>query len=91
MALKLLGDTLQLYGASSEEGQEILDCMKKLGKLAQPGDVSQSGQMNALQKMMLQAAQQQRTQQQLAKPPPPGGGGAPGAAPGAGAAPPMAA
>jgi hypothetical protein len=88
MALKLLGDTLQLYGASSEEGQEILDCMKKLGKLAQPGDVSQSGQMNALQKMMLQAAQQQRTQQGLAKPPVPGGG-APGAAPGA--APPMAA
>lgn len=90
MALKLLGDTLQLYGASSEEGQEILDCMKKLGKLAQPGDVSQSGQMNALQKMMLQAAQQQKTQQGLAKPPPPAGG-APGAAPGAGAAPPMAA
>jgi hypothetical protein len=90
MALKILGDTLQLYGAASEEGQDILDCMKKLGKLAQPGDVSQSGMMNGLQKMMLNAAQAQKTQQSLGQPgaagAPPGGGGAP-----PGAAPPMAA
>jgi hypothetical protein len=86
MALKVLTDALPLYGASSEEGQEILDCMKKLGKLAQPGDVSQSGMMNGLQQMMLKAAQQQKAQKAMAQPPQ---GGAPGAAPGA--APPMAA
>ncbi len=89
MALKVLTDALPLYGASSDEGMAILDCMRKLGKLAQPGDVSQSGQMNGLQQMMLKAAQQGQIQKQMAagagKPP----GGAPGAAPGG--APPAAA
>lgn len=87
MSLKVLTDALPLYGASSEEGQVILDCMKKLGKLAQPGDVSQAGQMNGLQQMMLKAAQAGQAQKQMAQPPA-AGGAPPGAAPGAGAAPP---
>lgn len=86
MSLKVLTDALPLYGASSEEGQVILDCMKKLGKIAQPGDVSQAGQMNGLQQMMLKAAQAAQTQKKMAMPP--GAGGAPGGAPpGAGAVP----
>jgi hypothetical protein len=91
MALKVLTDALPLYGASSDEGQELLDIMKKLGKIAQPGDVSNAGQMNALQKMMLNAAQQQRTQKALAQSPQAGGGAPPGAGAAPGAAPPMAA
>jgi hypothetical protein len=78
MGLKLLQDALPMYGASSEEGQVLLDCMRKLGKLAMPGDVSQAGQMNTLQQMMLKQAQAGQQQKQLAQPQPPGG--APGAA-----------
>jgi hypothetical protein len=91
MALKVLTDALPLYGASSEEGMALLDCMRKLGKLAQPGDVSQAGQMNGLQQMMLKAAQQGQIQKQMAAQqakPPAGPGGPPGGAPaGAAAAP----
>ena len=86
MALKILADALPLYGASSEEGQVLLDCLKKLGKMAQPGDVSQSGQMNTLQQMMLKAQQNGQTQKQLAKS---AGQGATGSPPGG--APPAAA
>jgi hypothetical protein len=84
MAVKVLQDALPMYGASSEEGQVLLDCLRKLGKMAQPGDVNQSGQMNQLQQMMLKAAQAGKTQQQLAQPKPEGG--APGGAPPAPAA-----
>lgn len=87
MALKVLTDALPLYGAGSEEGMEILDCMKKLGKLAQPGDVSNAGQMNALQQMMLKQAQAGQTQKSLASASAPGGAPAGQAAPGAGAPP----
>jgi len=79
MAVKVLQDALPMYGASSDEGQILLECLRKLGKMAQPGDVSQSGQMNQLQQMMLKAAQQGQMQKQMAQPP----GGAPGGAPGA--------
>ena len=82
MALKVLQDALPLYGASSPEGQDILDCMKKLGKIAQPGDVTQQGQMNELQKRMLAQIQQGQAQKQLAQPQgQPGAGGAPQAPP----------
>ena len=77
MAVKVLQDALPLYGASSDEGQILLDCLRKLGKMAQPGDVSQSGQMNQLQQMMLKAAQAGKTQQGLAQ----GSAQAPGGAP----------
>ncbi len=66
MAVKVLQDALPMYGASSEEGQVILDCLRKLGKMAQPGDVSQSGQINQLQQMMLKAAQSGQTQRAMA-------------------------
>ena len=77
MANKMLMDALPLYGASSDEGQVILDCMKKLGKLAQPGDVSQSGQINGLQQAMLKQLQAGQQQKQMAAPQ----GGAPGGSP----------
>jgi hypothetical protein len=79
MAVKVLQDALPMYGASSDEGQTILDCLRKLGKMAQPGDVSQSGQMNQLQQMMLKAAQSGQTQKAMAAPH--GAGAAPGGAP----------
>lgn len=79
MAVKVLQDALPMYGASSDEGQVLLDCLRKLGKMAQPGDVNQSGQMNQLQQMMLKAQQAGKTQQALAQPKPEGG--APGAPP----------
>jgi hypothetical protein len=87
MALKILTDAFPLYGATSPEGQDILDCMKKLGKLAQPGDVSPAGEMNSLEKMMLAAAQQGRTQKAIGQGGAPGAGGPPPPA----AAPPQAA
>jgi hypothetical protein len=77
IALKVLQDALPLYGASSEEGQAILDCLRKLGKMAMPGDVGQSAQMNQLQALMLKAAQAGQQQKQL-QAQPPGAGGAPG-------------
>jgi hypothetical protein len=82
MAIKVLQDALPLYGASSDEGQIILKCLKDLGKMAQPGDIGQAATMNGLQQMMLKAAQQGKTQQGLAQPKPEGGpGGAAGGAP----------
>jgi hypothetical protein len=79
MAVKVLQDALPMYGASSEEGQVLLDCLRKLGKMAQPGDVNQSGQQNQLMQMMLKAAQAGQAQKQMAAPQ--AGGGAPGGAP----------
>lgn len=84
MAVKVLQDALPMYGASSEEGQMILDCLRKLGKMAMPGDVGQAGMQNGLMQMMLKAKQSGQTQQQLAQPKPEGG--APGAPPAAAAA-----
>ena len=78
MAVKVLQDALPMYGASSDEGQTILDCLRKLGKMAQPGDVNQSGQQNQLMQMMLKAAQAGQQQKQMAAPQ---AGGAPGGAP----------
>lgn len=80
MAVKVLQDALPMYGASSDEGQTILDCLRKLGKMAQPGDVSQSGQINGLQQQMLKALQSGQTQKAIAAPQA-GGGAAPGGAP----------
>src|SRR5277367_6807186 len=57
MAVKVLQEALPMYGASSDGGQVVLECLRKLGKLAQPGDVSQSGMQNGLMQMMLKAAQ----------------------------------
>lgn len=79
MAVKVLQDALPMYGASSEEGQMILDCLRKLGKMAMPGDVSQAGMQNGLMQQMLRAQQAGKTQQALAQPKPEGG--APGAPP----------
>jgi hypothetical protein len=80
MAVKVLQDALPMYGASSDEGQVILDCLRKLGKMAQPGDVSQSGQVNGLQQQMLKALQSGQTQKSMAAPQA-GAGAAPGGAP----------
>ncbi len=77
MALKVLQDALPLYGAGSEEGQAIVDCLRKLGKLAQPGEVSQAGQMNELQKRMLAQIQQGQMMKRLAQQGAPQAGGAP--------------
>ena len=77
MALKFLQDALPLYGAASEEGQAILKALTSLGKMAQPGDVSQQGQMNELQKRMLAQIQAGQQQKQLSQPPQGGAGGAP--------------
>ena len=84
MAVKVLQDALPMYGASSEEGQVLLECLRKLGKMAMPGDVGQAGMQNGLQQMMLKQMQSGKTQQQLAQPKPEGG--APGGAPPAPAA-----
>lgn len=78
---------LSLYGASSEQGQVILKAMTSLGKLAQPGDVSEQGEMNGLKKMLMTAAQGAREQQSLGKGAAAGGQPTPqGAAPAAQAA-----
>ena len=82
MAVKVLQDALPMYGASSEEGQIVLDCLRKLGKLAMPGDVGNAGMQNGLMQMMMKNAQAGQQQKQLAQPPAAGGG-----APGAGAPP----
>lgn len=89
MAVKVLQDALPMYGASSDEGQTILDCLRKLGKMAQPGDVSQSGMQNGLMQQMLKAAQAGQTQKAMAAPQAGAGGGAPPPQ-AAGAAPPAA-
>lgn len=79
MALKALEGALPLFGASSDAGQAILTAMKALGKIAQPGDVSPAGEMNQLQKMLLQAAQSGQQQKAIAQQgaAAPGAGGAP--------------
>jgi hypothetical protein len=79
MALKALEGALPLFGASSDAGQAILKAMQTLGKIAQPGDVSQAGEMNQLQKMLLQSAQSGQQQKAIQQQ----GAGAPGGAPGA--------
>jgi hypothetical protein len=78
MAVKVLQDALPMYGASSEDGQIVLECLRKLGKLAMPGDVSPAGMQNGLMQQMLKAAQAGQQQKQMAAPPQ---GGAPGGAP----------
>jgi hypothetical protein len=80
MAVKQLDEAVPLYGSSSEQGQIIVECLRKLAKLAQPGDVSSQGQINGLQQAMMKAIQSGQTQKQLASPQG-GGGAAPGGAP----------
>lgn len=78
IALKALEDALPLFGASSDGGQAILKAMQSLGKIAQPGDVSPTGEGNQLQKMLMKVAQGAQQQKQIQQ-----GGAAPGAPAGA--------
>lgn len=50
-------DALQLVGATSEPGQDLLDAIKKLSKHIQPGSVSASENKNQLREMMLKQQQ----------------------------------
>jgi hypothetical protein len=83
MALKILDDAYRMYGATSDEGQTLLGCIQKLGKLAQPGDVSSAGQMNGLQQQMLKAMQNAQAQRAMAQQSPEAGGQKPPAPAGA--------
>lgn len=77
MAIKVLQDALPMYGAASEEGQTIVKVLGMLGKMAQPGDVSQAGEGNQLQKMMMALAQRGQQQKQMQQ----SSGAAPGTPP----------
>lgn len=65
-----------MLGAASEGGQVVVDCLRKLGKLAQPGEVSPAGQQNQLQQMLMKAIQNGQMQKKLQASQQ--GGGAPG-------------
>jgi hypothetical protein len=90
VAMKSLEPVLQMVGAGSEIGREVLKALNVLAKVAPPGSVSPEGQKNEAQNSLMAALKNAAMMAQMKKQ---GlGGGAPGAgnagAPPGGAAPP---
>ena len=79
LVLKQLTDLLQLAGAGSEIGKDVLKMLNIAAKHVQPGAVSPASEKNNIERMALQNAQQGQQagqmRQQMA-------GGAQGGAPG---------
>ena len=83
LLVQSMTETLQLVGATSEPGQDLLDAIKKLSKHIQPGSVSDSEKKNQLQGMLMK--QQQMAPHMAAMRSQQAGGGQPQAAPSAAA------
>jgi hypothetical protein len=86
VAVKVLTEALPLLGAGSDLGQAVLDALKKLSKLTQPGEMTPSAERNQLQDMMVRNQQQNGQLQAMQQRQAAGaqGGGPGGGAPGAG-------
>ena len=77
MAMKSLEPVLQMVGAGSEIGKEVLKALGVLAKVAPPGSVSPEGQKNEAQNSLMAALKNAAMMAQMKKQ---GlGGGAPGA------------
>ncbi len=60
-----LATLIPMLGATSDEGKDVIDAVRKLGKHIQPGAVSPASQKNTLQQMMMKAQQNGQVGQQL--------------------------
>lgn len=67
-----MGQAIAEAGAASEVGQALADCIKKLGKYAQPGAVSPAAKNNVIEQLRMRQAQA-GPQIQAAMMPPPAG------------------
>lgn len=80
MALDGLTMVLQLFGANSDPGRDILESLKKLGKYVPAGAVSPADKAAVYQKLMIEnqrGAQQMTQMKQAAAGAPPGGAAPP--------------
>ena len=73
VVLNKLAELLPTVGPASEIGKEIMNAMKALSKVVQPGQVSNAAQKNTIDQMAMKIAQNQQTMKSM-QPGAPGGG-----------------
>lgn len=75
LVIKQLTDMLQMTGATSDLGKEILKWISGMSKHVQPGEVSPASERSNIERMAMQNAQQgsQVSQQRMQGQPPAGG------------------
>lgn len=79
--VKSLEDLIPMFGAVTEAGQAVMDCIKKLVKFVPPGSVTPASEKNMLeQAFMKNVANNAQVQSLRAAAQPPGGAPAPPAA-----------